>query len=72
VLQAAVTGLGATLAWQSLVADDLKAGRLVHQLNQATPSTLGYDLVVPQNRASLEKVVTFRNWLREKTALLQQ
>jgi LysR family glycine cleavage system transcriptional activator len=72
VLQAAVTGLGATLAWQSLVADDLKAGRLVHLLNQATPSTLGYDLVVPQNRASLEKVVTFRNWLREKTALLQQ
>ena len=72
VIQAAVTGLGVTLAWQSLVADDLKAGRLVHLLNQATPSTLGYDLVIPHNRAALEKVVTFRNWLREKTAQLQQ
>ncbi len=72
VIQAAVTGLGVTLAWQSLVTDDLKAGRLVHLLNQVTPSTLGYDLVIPQNRASLEKVVTFRDWLRDKTAQPQR
>lgn len=68
VIQAAVSGLGVALCWNSLVADDLKAGRLVHLLNQSIPSTLGYDLVIPQNRLALENVVTFRNWLREQAA----
>ncbi len=72
VIQAAVSGLGVALCWHSPVADDLKAGRLVHLLNQTIPSTLGYDLVIPQNRATLEKVITFRNWLRDKTAQSQQ
>jgi LysR family glycine cleavage system transcriptional activator len=72
VIHAAVSGLGVALCWQSPVSDDLKAGRLVHLLNQTIPSTLGYDLVIPKNRVTLEKVVTFRNWLREKTAQSQQ
>ena len=67
VIQAAVSGLGVALCWHSPVADDLKAGRLVHLLNQSIPSTLGYDLVIPQNKLALEKVVIFRNWLREQT-----
>lgn len=65
VIQAATSGLGVTLAWHSLVTDDLRSGRLVHLLDQSTPSTLGYDLVVPQNRTALPKVVAFRNWLLE-------
>ncbi|HXU94794.1 MAG TPA: transcriptional regulator GcvA [Gallionella sp.] len=68
VIQAAVSGLGVALCWHSPVADDLKAGRLVHLLNRSIPCTLGYDLVIPQNRLILEKVVTFRDWLREQTA----
>ena len=68
VIQAAVSGLGVALCWHSPVADDLQAGRLVHLLNQSIPSTLGYDLVIPQNRLTLEKVVTFRDWLRKQTA----
>lgn len=62
-IQAAVAGLGVTLCWRSLVADDLKAGRLVQLLDQAIPTTLGYHLVIPENRASLGKVSAFRSWL---------
>lgn len=67
-LQAASSGLGVALAWHSLVVDDLKSGRLVHLLDQSTPSTLGYDLVIPPNRAHLPKVAAFRNWLLTQTA----
>ncbi len=66
-IQAAIAGLGATLTWYSLAMDDLKAGRLVHLLDQVIPSTLGYDLVMPQNRAALGKVLAFRTWLREQS-----
>lgn len=71
VIQAATSGLGVTLAWHSLVADDLKAGRLVHLLDRRIPSTLGYDLVIPHNRAALPKVVAFRNWLLELSSRQQ-
>ncbi|MDE1989793.1 MAG: transcriptional regulator GcvA [Betaproteobacteria bacterium] len=67
-LQAASTGLGATLTWYSLVVDDLQAGRLVHLLNQTIPTSLGYHLVVPPNRVSLHKVQAFRAWLLEASA----
>lgn len=62
-IQAAVAGLGVALAWYSLVADDLKAGRLVRLLDRAIPTTLGYHLVMPKNRVNLGKVVVFRTWL---------
>ncbi len=65
-IQAAVAGLGVTLAWHSLVLDDLKSGRLVRLLDQAIPTTLGYHLVMPQNRSTLGKVVAFRTWLVEQ------
>ncbi len=71
VIQAANAGLGVTLAWYSLVVDDLRGGRLVHLLDQTTPSTLGYDLVIPPNRAALPKVAAFRNWLLEQSARQQ-
>ncbi len=64
-IQAAASGLGVTLAWYSLVVDDLNARRLVHLFDQLMPTTLGYYLVVPQNRASLGAVTTFRAWLLE-------
>lgn len=66
-IQAAVSGLGATLSWYSLVVDDLKAGRLVHLLDQIIPTTLGYYFVAPKNRCTLNKVIAFRGWLLEQS-----
>jgi LysR family glycine cleavage system transcriptional activator len=67
-IQAAISGLGATLSWYSLVVDDLKAGRLVRLLDQSIPSTLGFDLVMPQNRATPSKALAFRAWLLAQSA----
>ena len=70
-IQAAASGLGATLCWYSLAADDLKAGRLVRLLDQTIPTSLGYYLVMPPNRASQSKVAAFRGWLLEQAAQQQ-
>lgn len=65
-LQAAVSGLGVTLAWYSLVADDLRTGRLVALLDQTIASDLAYHLVTPANRTPAAKVAAFRAWLLEQ------
>lgn len=70
-IQAAVSGLGATLTWYSLVVDHLKAGRLARLLDQIIPTELGYYLVMPQNRAVSNKVSAFREWLLEQSARQQ-
>jgi LysR family glycine cleavage system transcriptional activator len=62
-IEAATAGLGVTLAWHSLVAADLRAGRLAQVLNHAVPTSLGYHLLIPKNRMMLGKVATFRAWL---------
>jgi LysR family glycine cleavage system transcriptional activator len=67
-IEAATAGLGVTLAWHSLVATDLKAGRLAQVLNHAMPSSLGYHVLVPKNRMMLGKVSAFRTWLLERAA----
>lgn len=63
VIQAAVAGLGVGLAWQSLVADELRAGRLVRVLDESVATNNAYHLVVPPNRLHLDKVTAFRNWI---------
>ena len=67
-IQAAVNGMGVTLAWHSLVADDVKAGRLALVLDQSIPTSLGFHLVMPEKHAALEKVVAFRAWLFDQVA----
>src|SRR5512135_119425 len=67
-IQAAVNGLGVTLAWHTLVANDLKAGRLATVLNHSIPAELSYQLVMPKNRTMLNKVAAFRAWLLEQAA----
>lgn len=67
-IQAAIAGLGVTLAWHSLVTSDLKAGRLALVLNHSIPTDLGYHLVIPKNRSMLAKVAAFRAWLFEQAA----
>ncbi|HEX8978585.1 MAG TPA: transcriptional regulator GcvA [Parasulfuritortus sp.] len=65
-IQAAVSGLGVALVWHSLVAEDLKAGRLVRLFGQTIDSRLAYHLVMPPNRLTLGKVAVFRAWLMEQ------
>lgn len=67
-IQAATNGLGITLAWQSLVLNDIKSGKLVRVLNHSIPTNLSYQLVMPKNKAMLSKVAAFRAWLFEQAA----
>lgn len=67
-IHAALAGLGVTLAWRSLVADDLASGRLVHLLDHTVPTSMGFHLVTPANRLGLGKVAAFRDWLLEAVA----
>lgn len=66
ILQAVGNGMGVALTWYSLVADDLREGRLVRLFDQTLPTTHSYHLVTPHNRLHLPKVVAFRNWLLEQ------
>lgn len=67
-IQAALSGLGVTLAWHSLVSNDLKSGKLIQILDHVIPTDLGYHVVIPKNRAMLAKVTAFRSWLFEQAA----
>lgn len=66
-IQAAVSGLGVTLVWHSLVADELRSGRLMQLLGQAFSTRQGYHLVTLPNRLHLPKVSAFREWLLAQT-----
>lgn len=68
VIQAATAGLGIALVWRSLVAEEMKAGRLVQLLDQATDTRMAYHLVMPPSRFGLPKVAAFREWLLETAA----
>lgn len=62
-IQAAVSGIGVALSWHSLVADELKAGRLVRLFDGAVPTDHVYHFVAPPARLERPEVVAFRNWL---------
>lgn len=64
-IQAAVSGLGVTLAWHTLVEAELRAGSLIRLLGQTIASSMAYHLVMPPNRAGYDKVAAFRSWLLE-------
>jgi len=62
-LEAAMSGLGVVVANRILVAPHLEAGRLAVPFDVDLPSTRGYYLVYPEDRANQPKVVAFREWL---------
>ncbi|RUV30961.1 transcriptional regulator GcvA [Mesorhizobium sp. M5C.F.Ca.IN.020.32.2.1] len=69
VLQAAIDGYGVALARSILAHDDLAAGRLVRLFpNVRVPSTLAYYVVYRPERASMPRLIAFRNWLHEEAA----
>jgi LysR family transcriptional regulator, glycine cleavage system transcriptional activator len=62
-IQAALNGLGIALIWHTLVADDLKSGRLMRVLDFSIPTDFTFQLVMPRNKRMVGKVAAFRDWL---------
>jgi LysR family transcriptional regulator, glycine cleavage system transcriptional activator len=66
VIEAAVSGLGVGLVWSSLVADAVRAGRLVQLLGKSLATDHGYHLVTLPNRLEVPKIAAFRTWMLEQ------
>ena len=62
-IQAAMSGLGVTLVWHSLVTDELRNGRLVQLFGHALATNQRYHLVTLPNRLKSPKVNAFTEWL---------
>lgn len=71
-VQAAVQGDGVVLGRSALVADDVRAGRLVKPFTLSLPSDLAYYVVYPIQAAERPKIRAFRDWLLEEARLDQQ
>lgn len=67
-LQAAIDGVGVVLGWRNLAADDLSAGRLVAPFDLEQPLGSAFYLVYPEAYSVRQKVVAFRDWLREEAS----
>jgi LysR family glycine cleavage system transcriptional activator len=67
VIQAALSGLGVALAWETLVAEDLAAGRLI-ALFPSRPLTNSFHVVCPPKHLERPKVAAFCAWLRDEAA----
>ncbi len=65
-VQAAVQGGGVVLGRSALVADDLKAGRLVQPFTVSHPIDLAYYIVYPPGALERPKIKAFRDWLLEE------
>ncbi|MDT8375472.1 MAG: transcriptional regulator GcvA [Mariprofundaceae bacterium] len=66
-IQAAVDGVGVAIVDPSLVAEEIRAGRLVVPFPQTLADESAYYLVYPKEHASLPRIRTFRKWLLEQT-----
>jgi len=65
-VQAAIQGEGVVLGRSALVADDLKAGRLVKPFSVSLPADLAYYVAYPPQTSQRPKVRAFRDWLFEE------
>lgn len=65
VIEAALSGLGVAMVWQSLIQEELNVGRLM-ALFPEQPLTNAYHFVCPPQRLTLPGVVAFRDWLRDE------
>jgi LysR family transcriptional regulator, glycine cleavage system transcriptional activator len=68
VVRAAEAGAGLALARWSLVADDVRLGRLAVASKKYTPYGLAYYFVCPPKNRDLRKVAAFHGWLRAQAA----
>jgi len=67
-VQAAVQGDGVVLGRSALVADDLRAGRLVKPFDLSLPADLAYYVAYPPKALERHKVKAFRDWLFSEVA----
>jgi LysR family transcriptional regulator, glycine cleavage system transcriptional activator len=68
IVRAAEAGNGLALARWSLVADDVKRGRLAIASENVTRNGRDYYFVCPAKHCALPKVVAFHTWLRTEAA----
>jgi LysR family glycine cleavage system transcriptional activator len=67
-LEAAIEGMGVTLAMKPLVRPDIEAGRLAMPFDITAPTSYAYYLLTPENDADKGSVNAFRRWLLEEAA----
>ncbi len=65
-LDAAIEGMGVTLAIRSLLASEIEAKRLVVPFDISAPTGYAYYLVTPEASAENRAVSSFRSWLLEE------
>ena len=64
-IDAAVSGHGAALGILPLVADDLKAGRLILMFDEKVRGPFSFWIVYPAAKRNVEKILTFTRWLEK-------
>ena len=70
-IQAAVDGLGVVMGRTAVVAADMQAGTLVEPFSIRMPSTAGYHVVSPVERADNRMVAIFRDWVLSRLQVSQ-
>src|SRR6266852_8518513 len=65
-LEAAIAGHGVVLAYSTIAAADLAAGRLVRLFSLALPDLFAYYIVTAPGALERPKVRAFRDWLRHE------
>jgi len=68
-MDAAVEGLGVTLAIKELLGAEIRAKRLAVPFDISAPTSYAYFLVTPQAHAEHRAAGAFRDWLLEEVAL---
>ena len=71
-LDAAIAGHGVVLAYSSIAAADLAAGRLVRLFSLSLPDLFAYYIVTAPGALERAKVKAFRDWLREEADSAQE
>jgi LysR family glycine cleavage system transcriptional activator len=66
--EAAIEGMGVTLAMKPLVRSEIEAGRLVVPFDISAPASYSYYLVAPDVNTGHRSVQQFREWLLEEAA----
>lgn len=67
MIQSAIEGHGVALARASLVAADIKHGRLIIPFDQQVPSKFAYYIVFRKKRQLRSPVALFRDWLLDQS-----
>ena len=68
LFEAAIAGQGVALGRRSMVAQDLREGRLVQPFSLSLRPEFSYWVVCPESTADKPKIVEFRTWLLEEAA----